>query len=100
MKMGKGFFIIQVGELVIVIAILIVTHFNNSILHTKSISKIYTGLMMIHFHYPVVKVMAIEKFYPFIAGCGFMRMGTACKKKNEYKSQYFDHFVNIHQLIN
>jgi hypothetical protein len=94
--MRKGLVVIQVGKLVVEIAVLIVPHFYHTIFSPEGIAKIDAGVMVMYFYRPVGKVAPVEKRDPFALACAFS-MRCAAKepqqagKKNALSKQEYAH---------
>ena len=64
-----GSIVIEMTKLLIEIAVLIITHFDHIVFHTKCVAEVYTNIVVLDLNDPVVHVFAVEEWFPFISLC-------------------------------
>src|SRR5690606_20070135 len=94
-------------ELIIEIAILIISYLYGTIPYPKCIPIIFAELMMMNFHHPIIDILSVEKGDPFFfflfifAFCCRIRSAFRCYQNPQKKqwSNYFFHPVIFFLMV-
>lgn len=76
-------------ELFIKIAVLIVAHFNHTVLCTKRVAKVITDIVVVNLYHPVNHVFSVKAFYPFVCNRFFVVMSATKHKEDRLKLKMF-----------
>src|SRR5688572_28607407 len=79
------------GKLIIKISVLIVAHLDHSILHSKSVAKVFSHFMVMDLYDPIINILSVKKCYPLALRCFFPAIAA---KDNNYNNGRND--VSVH----
>ena len=65
METGKGCLVIQMGELVVEVPVLIIPHLYHAILRAKRFPEIHSRLVVMDLYDPIAEIPAVKKRDPF-----------------------------------
>jgi hypothetical protein len=80
MIIGIGLFEIQVAELIVEIAVLVVAHLYHAVFYAERVAVVLAYGVVVDLHEPVVDIFAVEKRFPyaFLLGFGFNSQCDYC----------------------
>lgn len=66
--MGEGLFIVEVTELVVEGAVLVVANFDHAVFYAEGVAEVHAYVVVVDLYDPVVEVFSVEKGDPFVGG--------------------------------